>query len=74
MSLLTLTTLAYVGPGAGLGALGALFAVLAAVLLGVVGLVLYPIQLLRRRFSKQSRVVATDARAGGTNEHRATPG
>ena len=48
MSFLSLVSLAYVGPGAGLGAVGALFAVLAAVVLGLVGLVLYPIQLIRK--------------------------
>ena len=48
MSVFSIISLAYVGPGAGLGALGALFAVLAAVVLGVVGLVLYPVQLFRK--------------------------
>jgi hypothetical protein len=48
MSVLSLMTLAYVGPGAGLGAAGALFAVLAAIVLGLVGLVLYPIQIFRK--------------------------
>ena len=37
---------------------------LAAVLLGVVGLVLYPIQVLRRRFSKQSRAVVPESDTG----------
>jgi hypothetical protein len=55
MSFLSLATLAYVGPGAGLGALGALFAVVAAVFLGLVGLVLFPIQMLRRRFAKRTK-------------------
>lgn len=41
---------AYVGPGAGLSALGALFALLAAIALAVVGFVWYPVKrLLRRR-------------------------
>ena len=40
--------LAYVGPGAGLGMLGALFAVLVAVLATVVGLVLWPLRMLLR--------------------------
>lgn len=55
MSFFSLITLSYVGPGAGLGALGALFAVLAAVILGVVGLLLYPIQLLRRWMAKRGK-------------------
>lgn len=43
--------LAYVGPGAGLSVLGALFALLAAIALAVVGFVWYPVKrlLLRRR-------------------------
>ena len=42
--------LAYVGPGAGLSVIGALFALLAAVALAVVGFVWYPVKrLLRRR-------------------------
>lgn len=40
--------LAYVGPGAGLGMLGALVAVLIAVLATVVGLVLWPLRMLLR--------------------------
>ncbi|MFN0055444.1 MAG: hypothetical protein ACKV0T_25130 [Planctomycetales bacterium] len=39
-------TLAYVGPGAGLGMIGSLLAVVAAILLGIFGLLLYPIKLL----------------------------
>ncbi|MGH9196231.1 MAG: hypothetical protein ACRD1T_10880 [Acidimicrobiia bacterium] len=41
--------LAYVGPGAGLGMLGALLAVIVAVLATVVGLVLWPLRMLTRR-------------------------
>jgi len=43
------SALAYVGPGAGLGMLGALFAVMIAVLATVVGLVLWPLRMLIRR-------------------------
>lgn len=52
--------LAYVGPGAGLGMIGSLLAVLAAVIIGLFGLVLYPITLIRRmlRKSKESQAVA----------------
>jgi hypothetical protein len=39
--------LAYVGPGAGLGAIGALLAVAGAVLIGLFGLVLYPLHLAK---------------------------
>jgi hypothetical protein len=41
--------LAYVGPGAGLGILGVLLAVIIAVLATVVGLVLWPLRMLIRR-------------------------
>jgi hypothetical protein len=40
---------AYVGPGAGIGMIGSLLAVLAAVLLSVVGLILLPLRMLRKR-------------------------
>jgi hypothetical protein len=39
---------AYIGPGAGLGFLGSLLAVLMVVFLGLVGLVLYPVKLAIR--------------------------
>lgn len=41
--------MAYVGPGAGLGVLGAMLAIGAAVLATLLGLVLWPIRLIRRR-------------------------
>ena len=41
--------LAYVGPGAGLGLLAALAAVIGAVLLTIVGLFLWPLRALARR-------------------------
>ncbi|RNF33239.1 hypothetical protein A7A09_017555 [Paracoccus methylarcula] len=41
--------LAYVGPGAGLTALGTMIAVIAVVLLAVVGFVWYPLKRLLRR-------------------------
>jgi hypothetical protein len=40
--------LAYVGPGAGLGLLGSLFAVLMVVFVGLAGLVLHPLKLMIR--------------------------
>ena len=39
---------AYVGPGAGLGLLGSLLAILIVVVLGLVGLVVYPLKLILR--------------------------
>ena len=47
--------LAYVGPGAGLGMLGVVLAVLAAVLATVVGLVLWPLRALARRRKKKDQ-------------------
>jgi uncharacterized membrane protein len=41
--------LAYVGPGAGLTAIGTVFALLAAVLLAIVGFVWYPVKRLLKR-------------------------
>ena len=40
---------AYVGPGAGVGMIGSLLAVLGAVLLAIVGLILWPLRMLRKR-------------------------
>lgn len=58
---------AYVGPGAGLGAIGALLAVVSAIVIGVAGLVLYPLQVLRnwlrghRKTADNSSEASTDA-------------
>lgn len=46
------TAAAYMGPGAGLGMLGSLIAVAAAVVVAVVGLVLLPLRLIRKRWRK----------------------
>ncbi len=43
---------AYVGPGAGLGMLASLFAMVLAVLATVVGIILWPIRKLRQRRKK----------------------
>ena len=44
---------AYVGPGAGLGMIGSLIAVIAVVLIMVFGLIVYPVRLLRKRRQKK---------------------
>ena len=44
--------MAYVGPGAGLGVLGAMLAILAAVLATVLGLILWPVRMILRRRKK----------------------
>jgi hypothetical protein len=46
------TAAAYMGPGAGLGMLGSLVAVIAAVALAVVGLVLLPVRMILKRRRK----------------------
>lgn len=62
LTLWTQPALAYVGPGAGLSAIGAVLALLAGILLSLVGFVWYPIHRLLgvRRRRKQ----AENARSG----------
>ena len=50
LAVLTLPTIAfaYVGPGAGLSAIGTVLALIGAVLLGIVGFIWYPIKRLLR--------------------------
>ncbi|MEQ8964908.1 MAG: hypothetical protein RID91_03715 [Azospirillaceae bacterium] len=56
--------LAYIGPGAGLSAIGSLLALVAAVALAVVGFVWYPVKRMMRR----RRAVARDpGRQGSGN-------
>jgi hypothetical protein len=51
-----LTAAAYVGPGAGLSALGSLLALIAAVLVAIAGFIWYPVKrLLRRRGAPVAR-------------------
>ena len=50
---------AYVGPGAGLGMVASLLAVVGAMLLSIVGLILWPWRLLRKRLQAKN-----DARDG----------
>jgi hypothetical protein len=45
---------AYVGPGAGLGMVASLLAVVGAVLLSIVGLILWPWRLLRKRLQAKN--------------------
>jgi hypothetical protein len=49
--------LAYIGPGAGLGFIGSLLAVLAVIAVGFLGLVLYPLKVvlawIRSRLARQ---------------------
>ena len=49
---------AYVGPGAGLGMIASLLAVVGAMLLSIVGLVLWPWRVLRKRW--QAKIDSRD--------------
>lgn len=44
--------LAYMGPGAGLGMLGSLFALIGAALVGLFGLIILPVRMLLKRIRK----------------------
>ena len=50
LAVVPLAAQAYVGPGAGVGMIGSLLAVLGAVLLAIVGLVLWPLRMIRKRW------------------------
>ena len=59
ITLLPGTAMAYIGPGAGLSAIGTLIALVGAVLLAIIGFVWYPLKrMLRSR--KQAADPATD--------------
>lgn len=49
------TAAAYVGPGAGLSVIGSLLALIAAVILAVVGFVWYPIKRIRKKRKARTR-------------------
>jgi hypothetical protein len=51
---------AYVGPGAGLTMLGALWAVIAAVALVLVGIIIWPVRLYLRRRKAAAEAKSTD--------------
>lgn len=61
------TALAYVGPGAGLSAIGTFLALLAACVLAVVGFIWYPVKRLlggKSRSAAQRRDDASEAETG----------
>ena len=58
---------AYIGPGAGISAIGSLLALLAAVLLAIVGFVWYPL----KRIMKNRRKAQSEAL--GKNDDKETP-
>ena len=53
VGLIPLQAFAYVGPGAGLSAIGSILALVAAVFLALVGFIWYPLKRLLRRNKKQ---------------------
>jgi hypothetical protein len=59
---------AYIGPGAGLSAIGALLAIFAAILLAIVGFVWYPIKRLLRRKQKDEIEESPDKLAESNDE------
>ena len=46
---------AYIGPGAGLGAIGSLFALVGAVFLGLLGFIWYPVKTLLRAIRRVAK-------------------
>lgn len=52
---------AYIGPGAGLGAIGTVLAVIGALFLLVVGFVWYPVKRLLRKKKKDQDLAQTEA-------------
>jgi hypothetical protein len=68
-TVLALPAMAYVGPGAGLGVLGTLLAVIIATLATVVGLVLWPVRALARRLkARRGETSANATKAEGSAE------
>lgn len=57
--------IAYIGPGAGLGLVGALIAVVSAILAALFFIVLWPIRMMLRKAKAPSRNAATTAVPGG---------
>lgn len=55
---------AYVGPGAGLSAIGSLVSVVAAVLLAIAGFIWYPVKRLLRCVRRAPQAAEPEARAG----------
>lgn len=59
---------AYAGPGAGITMIGALIAALAAIILTVVGLFMWPARMLIRWLKRNDSPVETTPDAGNGNE------
>jgi hypothetical protein len=59
---------AYIGPGAGLGAIGTLIALVGAVLFAIVGFVWYPLKRLLRKKQKKAPAVAPPGAPAGSDD------
>ncbi len=66
--LMTTPAAAYMGPGAGLTAIGTVLAVIAALLLAIVGFVWYPLKRLLGIGSKKKKVAANAAPAASPKD------
>jgi len=62
-------TLVYLGPGAGLGLIGTLFAVVIVILVIVFGLILYPIRCLKRRNMSKTAHEKKDGNSDESHEN-----
>ena len=63
-----LVSLAYIGPGTGLSAVGALIAVVAGILLAIVGFVWYPLKRLLRKKPTESVEEGAEKEADETDK------
>ena len=59
---------AYIGPGAGISAIGSLLALVATIALAIVGFVWYPIKRLRRRVRQKTAQPGQTAESKGASE------
>ena len=66
IALIPLSALAYVGPGAGLSAIGSFLALIAALFLALVGFIWYPVKRLLRRNKHPKQDVAGGVDAGAS--------
>lgn len=69
--LLPLNAHAYLGPGLGVGAIGAILGVIGSVILGIFAVLYYPIKRLLKRsglIGKKGNIAEREENAGGQNQ------